>query len=91
MEHVKIEYSNGRGKHGRQFAYVRPSGKCSNRSRRCAAYKVNEFVAKHFPVVNYYKVDGLVIGAKNEQFALKEYWRICDQNDIGKRFKVTLV
>jgi len=90
MEHVTISYSNGRGKYGQQFAYVRPSGKCSNRSRRCAADKVQDVVSKHFPVVNYYKINGWIIGAKNENFALKEYYRICDVADIGKSFEVVL-
>ena len=88
MEHIKIEYSAGRAKYGRQFAYVRPAGKCSNRSRRVPVEKLEAAIKAHFPCVNYYQVDGFTIGAKNEVFALKEYWRICDKSKINKPFEV---
>ncbi len=88
MDYLKIEYSNGRGKYGRKFAYVRPAGKCSNRSRRFSIEKLASGIEKHFPSVNYYRIDGWLIGAKNEEFALKEYWRICEQSKINKPFEV---
>jgi hypothetical protein len=88
MAHIKIEYSNGRAKHGRAFAYIRPAGQCSNRSRRVPVEKLAAAIETHFPCVNYYLIDGWVIGAKNEQFALKEYWRICDTSKIQKPFEV---
>lgn len=90
MEHIKIEYSAGRAKYGRQFAYVRPAGKCSNRSLRVPVEKLAAAIETHFPCVNYYQVDGLMIGAKNEKFALKEYWRICDKSKINKPVEVIL-
>ena len=88
MKHIKIEYSNGRAKYGRQFAYFRPAGKCSNRSRRVPLEKLASAIETHFPNINYYLVDGWTIGAKNEQFALKEYWRICDKSKINRPVEV---
>lgn len=88
MEHVEIEYSAGRGKFGRLFAYIRPAGKCSNRSRRVPVEKLAAEIEKHFPFVNYYRVDGLTIGAKSAAFALKEYWRICQKSKINKPVEI---
>jgi hypothetical protein len=83
---VQITYSEGRGKAGRRYAFIRPLFKCQNKSHRVIAdrNKIQEFIEKNFPNVNYYKVDGLVIGAKSEQFAMKEFWRICEKSKIGK-------
>lgn len=88
MEHIKIEYSAGRTKFGRQFAYIRPAGKCSNRSRRVPVEKLEETIKLHFPVVNYYQVDGVPIGAKNEKYAIREYWRICEKSKINNPVEV---
>ena len=90
MKHVKIEYSNGSGKCGRLFAYIRPAGECSNRSRRVPVEKLAAAIETHFPCVNYYQVDGLIIGAKNEEFAIKEYYRICEKSKINTSFEVVL-
>lgn len=89
MEHIKIEYSRGRGKYGKQYVYVRPSKKCFNRSRRWTPDKLQQGIEKHFPVVHYYLIDGFVIGAKNPEFALMEYYRVCDPSKIGQPFDVT--
>ena len=91
MDHVKISYSNGRGRSGKRYAYIRPSLKCFNRSRRCRVNRIEQTIAKHFPVVNYYQVDGFVIGAKNVRSALGEYWRVCELNKIGDEFPVELI
>ena len=88
MEHIEIEYSNGRAKSGRMFVYFRPAQKCSNRSRRVPIEKLAQAIEAHFPRVNYYHVDGLTIGAKNKAFALKEYWRICAKSKINKPVEV---
>lgn len=88
MVHIKVEYSNGSAKNGRVFAYFRPAGKCSNRSRRVPVDKLESAIQTHFPCVNYYQVDGCIIGAKNETFALKEYWRICERSKINKPVEV---
>lgn len=88
MENLKIERSNGSGKYGQVFYYVRPAGKCSNRSMRFAADKLDTGIKTHFPNVNYYMIQGLTIAAKNESFAIKEYRRICDLKDIGKKVDV---
>ena len=88
MEHIKVEYSSGRGKNGRKYAYIRPAGKCSNRSRRIQIEKVAEVISTHFPQVNYYIVDTLIIGAKNEAFALREFYRVCEKSKINQPFEV---
>jgi hypothetical protein len=40
--------------------------------------------------VLYFDICGTVIGAKDEASALKEYWRICPAEEIGKAQKVKL-
>lgn len=89
--HVKIQWSRGRGKNGRQYGYIRPAKKCFNKSRRCTCKSVTAIMKKHFPVVNYYEIDGFVIGAKNKDFALKEYWRVCEKSKIKQQFEVKLI
>lgn len=90
---VKIDYSAGRGKNGNRYAYIRPAGKCHNRSRRVSADadRVLDTIERHFPEVKYYKIEGLVIGAKSPEFALREFWRICERKDIGKPFQVAII
>lgn len=90
MEHIKITYSNGRGKYGQQYAYIRPAMECFNRSRRVLAEKLQGEIARHFPgnKVNYYKVGDYCIGAKDEKAAIKEYWRVCNRGDIGRNIDV---
>jgi hypothetical protein len=61
------------------------TGKCSNRSRRVSLENIQQAIEKHYQTVNYYLIDGLTIGAKNEDFALKEYWRVCEKSKIGKQ------
>lgn len=97
-DRVKVQYSAGRGKSGRLAAYIRPAGYCFNRSRRISAAnmdelneKIEQLINRHFPTVNYYEVDGFVIGAKDKEFALKEYWRVCDREKIKKHFEVKLI
>lgn len=92
---VSVTYSNGRGKNGKQYAFVRPSAECFNRSRRVGGYDRQELndailktVEKHFHPLNYYRVDGHVIGSNSEQGALAEYHRVCALSDVGKRFEV---
>ncbi len=92
---VSVSYSNGRGKNGKQYAFVRPSAECFNRSRRVGGYDRQELndailktVEKHFHPLNYYRVDGHVIGSNSEQGALAEYHRVCALSDVGKRFEV---
>lgn len=87
---IQVEYSAGRGKYGRQYAYIRPAGNCHNKSRRVSADQVESTIEKHFPNVNYYLINGLVIGAKDPDFALKEFWRVCERQQVGKAFPVTL-
>lgn len=88
---IKVDYSAGRGKNGSRYAYIRPVGKCHNRSRRVSADSVLDAIERHFPEVHYYQVEGLVIGAKSPEFALREFWRICKRKDIGKPFQVAII
>ena len=90
-DQVKISYSYGRGKYGKNYAYIRPAKDCFNRSRRCETHKIDQLIQKHFPVVNYYLIEQRIIGAKNEEFALKEYWRVCAKENIKKIFPVKLL
>lgn len=89
MSGVNIIYSNGNGKGGKMYAFVRPDMKCFNRSRRVQPSRVAEEVKKWFTPMNYYIVDGETIGSNSEENALKEYWRVCDKEKIGKHFQVT--
>jgi hypothetical protein len=88
MNHITIDYSAGRGKSGQRYAYVRPALPCRNRSRRFRLDKLQAGIEKHFPQVLYFDICGTVIGAKDEASALKEYWRICPIEEIGKAQKV---
>jgi len=90
MEGVNITYSEGRCRGARRYAYIRPAGKCHNRSHRvsCDIGKIPAFLEKHFPEVKYYLVDSLVIGAKDEKSALSEFWRVCEKSKIGQAFAV---
>ena len=89
MKGITIDYSAGRGKYGRQYAYIRPAGNCHNRSRRVRVDMIGSIIQKHFPEVHYYLVNGITIGAKNEDCALREYWRVCDRELIGKPAQIT--
>jgi len=84
---VLITYSNGRCKYGRKFAFVRPEMKCANKSRRFDMRNLETGISHHFPNVTYYLIDGLVIGAKNEKFALREFWRVCEKSKVGHVFE----
>jgi len=90
MERISIIYSNGKGRLGRRFAFIRPTGNCRNKSRRCHVHDIQKVVDKYFPVVNYYSIDGLIFGAKDERFALREYWKVCEIQNKGKQFEVKL-
>ena len=82
---VKVEISSGRGKYGKQYAYIRPAKPCANRSRRVAAMDVDKWVRIIFPKVNYWNIGGLVIGARDEDHAWTEYWRVCEKEQIRKK------
>jgi hypothetical protein len=88
---VHIRRSAGRAKDGMPVFYVRPAQSCENRSRRFLGYdQRDKGIIKWFvPNVNYYLVDGHLIGSNTAQNALKEYWRICDRDKIFKQFEAT--
>ena len=87
---VTIQYSSGRGKNGKRWAYIRPDTRCANKSRRVSADKIDETIEKYFPIVNLYLIKNRIFGAKDERDALKEYWRVCEQSEIGKEVPVEL-
>lgn len=91
MATLIIEKSNGRTKTGELIYFVRPAGKCHNRSWRVKANKVSEFCRKKFSNVSYFRVNGLVIGASSEENAVKEYYRICEKSKIGKPVDVKTI
>lgn len=78
-----IEPSYGRTKSGAVIVYVRPALPCRNRSRKCTVDKAHQIGEKHYLGCRYFLVDGIVIGAKNEELALKEYWRVCAPTLVG--------
>jgi hypothetical protein len=85
MSAVKVILSGGRGKYGQQYAYIRPAKTCHNRSRRVEVQSLEESVAKIFPEVHYWNIGGLTIGARNEDHAWREYWRVCERSQIRKK------
>lgn len=88
MEGIEITYSDGRGKNGQQYAYIRPA-KCRNQSRRCPVRDIQKTLSRYFaPEVKYYEIDGFTIGSNSPENALKEYYRICDRRLIGVKFQV---
>lgn len=95
MQNIKITHSNGLGKGGKMFVFIRPDFDCMNRSRRVGAYTSEELkevvakcIAKYYTPLKQYMVDGHIIGSNNEKNALREYWKVCDKNYVGKRFLV---
>ncbi len=88
LSHIKIDHSAGIGKNGKRYVYVRPACQCSNKSRRVEIGSLSTLILRHYPVVNYYIVDGHTIGAKSAKNALLEYWRICEREKVGKDFEV---
>jgi hypothetical protein len=85
---VIVERSKGRGQNGKAYMFVRPAKKCMNRSRRVTPDKVQLTTDVYFTPMNYYLVNGWIIGSNTERNALKEYWRVCANEDIGKEFTV---
>lgn len=88
-DQINIEFSAGRGKRGRAFAYIRPAKQCLNRSRRVDICLIDDTIKKWFsPLVNYYQINGAIIGSNNPKNALKEYYRVCKRENIGQKFEV---
>lgn len=92
QDDIKIEASRGFGKANKERYYVRPIWECFNRSRSVSGYsrkeieeKIEKLIKKWYaPEIILYEINGLLIGSNNESNALKEYWRVCEQKDIGK-------
>lgn len=84
---VKVTYSRGRGKYGKLYAYIRPGKPCANRSRRVEVHQVDKWIEILYPAgeVHYWRIGGLVIGARDEDQAWREYWRVCERSQIRKK------
>ncbi len=86
---IKVTKSNGLGKGGKTFYYIRPLTECHNRSRKVSGFthqeiqeKIEKVITKWYsPIVVLYEVDGHIIGSNSKENALKEYWRICELAD----------
>lgn len=88
---VRVTRSLGRARGGIQYYYIRPALKCLNRSRRVRSDRVQWTIDKHYPVVNYYRIDGVVIGAKDEDSARKEYKKVCEMRKQREYFEAELI
>jgi len=97
---VKVTKSNGLGKGGKTYYYIRPLAECHNRSRKVSGFtyqeiqeKIEKTIAKWYaPMVILYEVDGHIIGSNSKWNALEEYWRRCDIEDAKakKQFEVKI-
>lgn len=85
---VSVISSNGFSKNGEQYVFIRPTRQCFNRSRRCLKSNAERTIKKWFTPINYYEIQGHIIGSNNEVNALKEYWRVCAPENIGKQFVI---
>lgn len=91
QEDIQIRKSNGLGKYGKSYYFIRPLAECGNRSRKVGGInyqeiqpKIDKVIAKWYsPRVILYLVADMVIGSNSKENALKEYWRVCHPNDIG--------
>lgn len=94
---IKIEKSNGSNSFAGAIYFVRPLADCMNRSRKVsvrpgesATEKIEKVIAKwFFPKVIIYNLNGWKIGSNSKENALKEYWRVCAEEEIGKTTEVT--
>lgn len=94
-EAININFSIGKGKGGKKYAYIRPKANCFNRDRKVGGFTKNELrvqiikcIEKYYFPIRYYELENHIIGANNEDNALKEYWRVCDLKDVGKQFVI---
>lgn len=95
-EMLSIQRSNGNSRGGKSVYYIHPAQPCSNKSRKVSGYTYKEIQEKlekvcktwYAPIVIYYKIEGFIIGSNSKANALKEYWKICAIEDIGKGFEV---
>lgn len=96
-EAVDIKYSSGRVRSGRRFAYIRPSFACLNRPMRVSGndrqnlvVNVEKAIRKYYTPIFTYEIQGKIVGSNNPANALKEFYRVCEKEQIGRKFEVTL-
>lgn len=98
QDDVKITRSNGRGKGGKSFYFIRPLSECNNRSRKVGGFnyqeiqpRIDRLIAKWYsPRIILYQVADMVIGSNSKENALKEYWRVCERKNIGVNKEVEI-
>lgn len=95
---VEVTHSAGRGKGGRRYAYIRPAFECANKSLRVSGCTQQQLVAfikkaveKKYMPMHSYEIQGKIFGSNSPENALKEWWRVCDKNDIGKTVETKLI
>lgn len=90
---VEIKLSKGFMKGGTRKWFIRPAINCFNRSRIATTLESAEKMAKKWysPTVQLYSIGGREIGSNNPENALKEYWRVCEMEEISKPLEVTLI
>ena len=96
MDELKITRSNGNGKGGKTFYYVRPIYDCFNRSRKVSGFTYREIHEKldklietwYSPKIILYEIQGHTIASNSKENALKEFWRVCELTDVKKPFEV---
>jgi hypothetical protein len=93
---VKIELSKGFMKGGIRHWWITPKVDgvtCHNRSRRASTLESAQRIADRWysPEVHAYTINGWPIASNNPENALKEYWRVCKREDIGKRYEIVLI
>lgn len=94
-KNVSVCYSRGYGKGGKRYYYIRPKDDCYNQSRKVSGWTGDELfdaivrcVKKWYEPIQYFMIEGKIIGSNNEENALKEWWRVCEKSQIGIRCAV---
>lgn len=96
---VEVRRSNGRGKDGKTYYFIRPFAECFNRSRKVSGWtsqeindKIEKVIAKWYsPRVILYQIEGTIIGSNSKENALKEWWRVCEIEKIKQLTEVELL
>lgn len=94
-----IQRSRGRSKNFMLVAYVSPVNlMAKNKPRRVVGFDEDELLhnikkvwASYYFPSNMYKISGMNFIANNEKNAIKEYWRICEKELVGKIPTVELI
>lgn len=95
VDGVSLTQSNGRGKSGKMYCYIRPKKHCFNRSRKVGGFTEAELfsaimacIKKWYNPIQYFNINEYVIGSNSEENALKEWWRVCDKKYVDVRIEI---